>query len=161
MITFRQTLLDIRASEMNTLLQEHHREIRAMMQQVDVEAIRAELYTQAGRLMNRVEAVVRIPAADFLRRHRTYLELKRATENLLAFYATYPAVCTVMEKLQAVFTGMILSFNMSPSNEFVFSVSAVLASPSDQIDDFACCWPHESHPPEQHETRPRRESESD
>lgn len=160
MIPFRQTLLNIRTDEMRTLLQEHDREIRAMMQQVDVESIRTELYTQASRLMNRVEAVVRIPAADFLRRHQIILEIKQATNNPLAFYMIYPIVSTTMEKLRAEFTNMILSFTISPANEFVFSVSAVLASPSDQSVDSSCCWPRESHPPEQHETRPRRESES-
>lgn len=132
MNTFRQQLLNIRNESIRQVMEAHDTELRALLAQVDVDALRHELCSQAGRLLSHVEAKCRIPVSDFSARNRAYLTLKKC-ECLFLFYRQYPDIVLLLERLRAEFTGMVVSFDMM-NTHFVFQVTGELEShPTDTV----------------------------
>lgn len=129
-MTFKDTLVAIRNDEIEILMQNHANGLRTLLGQVSVDALRGELYSQAGRLFQTVEAVFRIPVTDFFNQHSTYLTIKKAHPESL--YRNHPEVVMLLERLRGEFTGMNVYFDILGS-EFVFRVTATLVPQSGQI----------------------------
>lgn len=127
-MAFRQTLLDIRNDEINLLMGAHDAELLQMLDQVSLDAMRLELYEQAGRLFSSVCAECRIDIGDFAQRHKTFLELKKVHDGAGAarLYRSYPVVTDLLDRMRAVFTGMVVALDITDT-AFVFRVSGNLA----------------------------------
>lgn len=148
MLEFRQSLIGIRNDEINLRIHEHDTDLRAQLSQVCMGSMRADLYSQAGCLFPSVETIARIPMREFFHRHRVLLRVKKVVSPA-DFYARYPEITLLLERLRAEFTGMIVTFGVDNDESFVFKVSGVLESPSGETGHSADYSTHVVHYPSQ------------
>lgn len=147
---FKQTLLNIRNDEIHCLMEAHDTELRQCLEQVNLDAMRMDLYQQAGRLDAQVFTACEIDLTDFSRRHRAFLNLKKVHDSADAyrFYSSYHLVVRLMERLRAEFTGMVVAFDVTDT-AFVFQVYGNLALTQGGTGDVEGCSTHDERRPAQ------------